>query len=83
MKYRIFQGLNQFLFSSTIDVQVKPIAPQEAVAIYLGTSLVSQVWDQLYREPAQGAMAKLDNKRSSADNANFRIVTVVPLLGRK
>jgi len=34
---------------------------EEAVAIYLGTSLVGQMWGQLYREPAQGAMAKLDN----------------------
>jgi len=33
----------------------------EAVAIYLGTSLVGQIWGQLYQEPAQGAMAKLDN----------------------
>jgi predicted DNA-binding transcriptional regulator YafY len=34
---------------------------EEAVAIYLGTSLVGQIWGQLYQEPAQGAMAKLDN----------------------
>jgi len=35
--------------------------PEEAVAIYLGTSLVSQMWGKLYQEPAYGALAKLDN----------------------
>jgi predicted DNA-binding transcriptional regulator YafY len=35
--------------------------PEEAVAIYLGTSLVGQMWGQLYQGPAQGALAKLDN----------------------
>ncbi|MBC8507132.1 MAG: YafY family transcriptional regulator [Chloroflexi bacterium] len=34
---------------------------EEAVAIYLGTSLVGQMWGQLYDEAAQGAMSKLDN----------------------
>jgi predicted DNA-binding transcriptional regulator YafY len=34
---------------------------EEAVAIYLGTSLVSEMWGQLYRGAAQGAMAKLQN----------------------
>ena len=34
---------------------------EEAVAVYLGTSLVSEMWGQLYREAAQGAMAKLQN----------------------
>jgi len=31
------------------------------VAVYLGTSLVGEMWGQLYREAAQGAMAKLEN----------------------
>ena len=35
--------------------------PEEAVAVYLGTSLVGQMWGQLYQEPAGGALAKLDN----------------------
>jgi predicted DNA-binding transcriptional regulator YafY len=50
-------------FSLVRGYKLPPLifTPEEAVAIYLGTSLVSQVWDQLYREPAQGAMAKLDN----------------------
>ena len=34
---------------------------EEAVAIYLGTSLVGQIWGHLYQEPAQGAIAKLEN----------------------
>lgn len=34
---------------------------EEAVAVYLGTSLVSEMWGQLYHEAAQGAMAKLEN----------------------
>src|SRR3990170_2677199 len=29
---------------------------EEAVAVYLGTSLVGEMWGQLYREAAQGAM---------------------------
>jgi predicted DNA-binding transcriptional regulator YafY len=37
------------------------LTPEEAVAIYLGASLVGQMWGQLYREPAQGALAKLEN----------------------
>ncbi len=35
--------------------------PEEAVAIYLGTSLVGQIWGQLYETAAHGAMSKLDN----------------------
>jgi predicted DNA-binding transcriptional regulator YafY len=34
---------------------------EEAVAVYLGTSLVGEMWGLLYREAAQGAMAKLQN----------------------
>jgi len=35
--------------------------PEEAVAVYLGVSLVEEMWGQLYREAARGALAKLDN----------------------
>lgn len=35
--------------------------PEEAVALFLGTSLVGQLWGQLYQESSQGAMIKLDN----------------------
>jgi len=35
--------------------------PEEAVAVYLGTSLLEEVWGRLYQEGARGALAKLDN----------------------
>jgi predicted DNA-binding transcriptional regulator YafY len=34
---------------------------EEAVAVVLGTGLVYELWGELYREAAQGALAKLDN----------------------
>lgn len=37
------------------------LTPQEAVAVTLGTSLVGEMWGQLYEEAARGALAKLDN----------------------
>ena len=37
------------------------LTPEEAVAICLGTSLVDEMWGELYRDAAQGALAKLDN----------------------
>ena len=37
------------------------LSPEEAVAVYLGTSLVEQMWGRLYLESARGALAKLDN----------------------
>jgi predicted DNA-binding transcriptional regulator YafY len=35
--------------------------PEEAVAVYLGTSFLEQVWGRLYQEAGRGALAKLDN----------------------
>jgi len=35
--------------------------PEEAVAVYLGTSFLEEVWGRLYQEAARGALAKLDN----------------------
>jgi predicted DNA-binding transcriptional regulator YafY len=35
--------------------------PEEAVAVYLGSTLLEQVWGRLYQEAARGALAKLDN----------------------
>ena len=35
--------------------------PEEAVAVYLGTSLVGEMWGRLYEDAARGALAKLDN----------------------
>lgn len=37
------------------------LSPEEAVAVALGTSMVEELWGQLYREPARGALAKLEN----------------------
>lgn len=35
--------------------------PEEAIAVYLGTSFLEEVWGRLYQAGARGAMAKLDN----------------------
>lgn len=50
-------------FSLVRGYKLPPLvfSPEEAVAIYLGTSLVSEMWGQLYRDAAQGAIAKLEN----------------------
>ena len=50
-------------FSLVRGYKLPPLVftPEEAVAIYLGASLVGEMWGQLYQEPAQGAMAKVDN----------------------
>ena len=50
-------------FSLVRGYRMPPLAftPEEAVAVYLGTSLVEEMWGRLYREPARGALAKLDN----------------------
>lgn len=50
-------------FSLVRGYKLPPLVftPEEAVAIYLGASLVGQIWGGLYREAAQGATAKLDN----------------------
>lgn len=34
---------------------------EEAVSVYLGVSLVEEMWGQIYQEAARGALAKLDN----------------------
>ena len=50
-------------FSLVRGYKMPPLVftPEEAVAVYLGASLVGEVWGQLYQESAQGALAKLDN----------------------
>lgn len=35
--------------------------PEEAVAVYLGASLVGELWGRLYQEAAQAALAKLEH----------------------
>lgn len=37
------------------------LTPEEAVAVYLGTNQIVEMWGNLYREAAQGALAKLQN----------------------
>src|SRR5512136_999122 len=50
-------------FSLVRGYKMPPLifTPEEATAVYLGTSLVEEMWGRLYREAAQGALAKLDN----------------------
>ena len=50
-------------FSLVRGYKIPPLifSLEEAVAVYLGTSLVSEMWGVLYRDAAQGAMAKLEN----------------------
>ncbi len=50
-------------FSLVRGYKMPPLVftPEEAVALYLGTSLVAEMWGRIYREAAQGALAKLDN----------------------
>jgi predicted DNA-binding transcriptional regulator YafY len=50
-------------FSLVRGYRMAPLVftPEEAVAVYLGTSLVCEMWGRLYQEAAQGAMAKLDS----------------------
>jgi predicted DNA-binding transcriptional regulator YafY len=50
-------------FSLVKGYRMPPLvfSPEEAVAVYLGASLVEEMWGQLYRDAAHGALAKLDN----------------------
>lgn len=50
-------------FSLVRGYRMPPLVftPEEAVAVYLGASLVGEMWGRLYQEAAQGALAKLDN----------------------
>jgi predicted DNA-binding transcriptional regulator YafY len=50
-------------FSLVKGYRMPPLvfSPEEAVAVYLGAGLVEEMWGQLYREAAHGALAKLDN----------------------
>src|SRR5512142_38028 len=68
-------------FSLVRGYKIPPLifSLEEAVAVYLGTSLVTEMWGQLYREAAQGALAKLENilpneQRSEIDWARRSLV---------
>jgi predicted DNA-binding transcriptional regulator YafY len=50
-------------FSLVRGYKMPPLvfSPEEATAVYLGTSLVREMWGKLYQDAAQCALAKLDN----------------------
>lgn len=50
-------------FSLVRGYKLPPLVftPEEAVAVTLGTSLVGEMWGQLYHEAAEGVLAKLEN----------------------
>lgn len=50
-------------FSLVRGYKMPPLVftPEEAVAVVLGTGLVEELWGDLYRESARGALAKLEN----------------------
>jgi len=50
-------------FSLVPGYKMPPLVftPEEAVAVYLGTGLVEEMWGRLYGDAARGALAKLDN----------------------
>lgn len=50
-------------FSLVRGYKLPPLVftPQEAVTLSLGTSLVGEMWGELYQEAAQGALSKLEN----------------------
>jgi predicted DNA-binding transcriptional regulator YafY len=50
-------------FSLVRGYKMPPLVftPEEAVAVYLGASLVRETWGRLYAEAAGAALAKLDN----------------------
>lgn len=50
-------------FSLVRGYKMPPLVftPEEAVAVALGTGIVEEIWGELYRESARGALAKLEN----------------------
>ncbi|HTX92179.1 MAG TPA: YafY family protein [Anaerolineales bacterium] len=50
-------------FSLVRGYKLPPLVftPEEATAVSLGTGLVEELWGDLYREAARGALAKLEN----------------------
>jgi predicted DNA-binding transcriptional regulator YafY len=50
-------------FSLVRGYRMPPLifTPEEAAAVYLGASLTAEMWGHLYREAAEGALAKLNN----------------------
>ena len=50
-------------FSLVRGYRMPPLVftPEEAVAVCLGVSVVEEMWGQIYRQAARGALAKLEN----------------------
>ncbi|MBN2149654.1 MAG: YafY family transcriptional regulator [Anaerolineales bacterium] len=50
-------------FSLVRGYKMPPLifSPEEAVAVYLGASLVEEMWGRLYQDAARGVLAKLEN----------------------
>lgn len=50
-------------FSLVRGYRMPPLVftPEEAAAVYLGASLTGEMWGQLYKDAAEGALAKLNN----------------------
>jgi len=50
-------------FSLVRGYKMPPLVldPEEAIAVALGTGMVEALWGQIYRDPAHGALAKLEN----------------------
>jgi predicted DNA-binding transcriptional regulator YafY len=50
-------------FSLVRGYRMPPLvfSPEEAASLYLGTSLVEEIWGTLYRDAAASALAKLEN----------------------
>lgn len=50
-------------FSLVRGYRMPPLVftPEEAVAVYLGTSLVEEMWGRPYQEATRGALAKVEN----------------------
>jgi predicted DNA-binding transcriptional regulator YafY len=75
-------------FSLVRGYKIPPLifSLEEAVAVYLGTSLVGEMWGELYREAAQGALAKLEHilpaqQRSEIEWARRSLIATAVLRG--
>jgi len=63
LAYQSTQNAAPMGFSLVRGYKMPPLifTPEEAVAVYLGTRLVDELWGQLYQDASRGAAAKLEN----------------------
>jgi predicted DNA-binding transcriptional regulator YafY len=61
-------------FSLVRGYKMPPLVftPEEATAVSLGTGLVEEMWGELYRQAARGALAKLENLLPEAQRDEVR-----------